>query len=174
MAERYYSQDGQDEFLDQFVFKGRKSGFFVEIGAHDGIQFSNSVFLERERGWRGICVEPHPKIFPELVRNRRSTNFQCCIHSEPGVVDFSAITGYGQMLSGITNSYTPEHLQRIESELREHGSSLDKVRVETKRLDALLREHGVDDVDYLSIDRHGHGACNPEQKHQGITLCRSQ
>ncbi len=67
MAEQYYSQDGQDEFLDRSVFKGRKSGFFVEIGAHDGVRFSNSAFLERERGWRGICVEPHPKIFPELV-----------------------------------------------------------------------------------------------------------
>lgn len=43
----YASQFGQDEFLDCIVFRGLAGGFFVDVGAHDGEQFSNSLFFER-------------------------------------------------------------------------------------------------------------------------------
>ena len=41
----YYSQYGQDKFLTEFLFKNKKNGIFVDIGANDGISFSNSYFF---------------------------------------------------------------------------------------------------------------------------------
>src|ERR1700686_1931252 len=35
----------------------RDSGFFIEAGAHDGFTQSNTYYLERFRGWRGLLVE---------------------------------------------------------------------------------------------------------------------
>ena len=40
----YYSQYGQDAFLEEFIFKGKlKEGFFVEAGAADGVLDSNTL-----------------------------------------------------------------------------------------------------------------------------------
>src|SRR5438270_7132790 len=38
----------------------RDDGYFVEAGAHDGFTQSNTYWLERFRGWRGLLVEPMP------------------------------------------------------------------------------------------------------------------
>ena len=49
----------QDQFLDEFIFKGRvKSGFFVEAGADDFLLNSNSLWFELNHGWTGLLVEP--------------------------------------------------------------------------------------------------------------------
>ena len=49
----------QDQFLDEFIFKGRvKSGFFVEAGADDFLLNSNSLWFELTHGWTGLLVEP--------------------------------------------------------------------------------------------------------------------
>jgi hypothetical protein len=58
MKTKYFSQYKQDEFLDKVLFKKKQNGFFIEIGAHDGISFSNSFFFEKNRSWEGICIEP--------------------------------------------------------------------------------------------------------------------
>ena len=42
----YYSQFKQDQLVNEFFFKNKKNGFFVDIGAHDGKTFSNSLFFE--------------------------------------------------------------------------------------------------------------------------------
>ena len=62
----YYSQDGQDRFLDQKFFKEKTAGTFIEVGANDGITYSNTYFLEKFRQWKGICIEPHPGAFEKL------------------------------------------------------------------------------------------------------------
>jgi hypothetical protein len=48
-----YSQAGQDDWIMSLIDKG----YFVDIGAHDGHEFSNTLALE-ERGWAGLCIEP--------------------------------------------------------------------------------------------------------------------
>jgi len=45
-----------DCFVDH-ILSSKRNGFFVEIGAYDGELHSNSLFLERVRGWRGLLVE---------------------------------------------------------------------------------------------------------------------
>jgi len=58
-AVEFYSQNGED-FLLWSLFKGRKSGFYIDIGAFDGIHLSNSYYFEKN-GWDGVCVEAHPE-----------------------------------------------------------------------------------------------------------------
>jgi hypothetical protein len=54
-----YSQIGQDlEVLRKY--KNKYNGYFVDIGASDGIIYSNTYLLEKRYGWKGICVEPLP------------------------------------------------------------------------------------------------------------------
>lgn len=57
-----------DRKLDALI--DRDGGFFVEAGANDGFTQSNTYWLERFRGWRGILVEPMPTHHAELRRER--------------------------------------------------------------------------------------------------------
>ena len=45
-------------------------GFFVEMGGHNGLHASNTVFAESCRRWMGLLVEPNPRSFEQLTANR--------------------------------------------------------------------------------------------------------
>ena len=53
---KFYSQFEQDKWLFENHFKDKKKGFFLEIGADDGIDKSNTKFYE-ELGWNGMCIK---------------------------------------------------------------------------------------------------------------------
>jgi FkbM family methyltransferase len=152
------SQLGQDKIVDEY-FAGRRDGIFVDIGAYDGITFSNTLMLERERGWTGICIEPLPDIFAELQTNRRCICLQACIgNREEGAVEFLAVQSEAartRMLSGVLSEYDPRHLVRVDDELKEFGGSKRLIRLPMRHLHAVLHEYGIGHVDYLSIDTEG-------------------
>lgn len=152
----YHSQDKQDELLDKHVFKGQRRGIFVEIGAWDGVCFSNTLFFERERKWTGINIEPLQDKYAELVKNRPNCiNLNIAVSDIDGTADFLAITGPTSMLSGLQANYDPRHLQRIEKERAEFHTDAKTVTVSVKRLDTVFREHGIQRVHYLSVDAEG-------------------
>lgn len=86
ISTRYYSQAGQDRWVAE-TFRHRKRGFFLDIGAFDGVNISNTYYLEK-LGWDGICVEPNPDIFARLTRNRKVKCMRCAIYSENKMIRF--------------------------------------------------------------------------------------
>ena len=76
----FYSQDGQDIYLENNVFKGYKNGFYVDVGAHDGISINNTLYFEKNNNWTGINIEPIKKVFDKLVINRpNNINLNCAV-----------------------------------------------------------------------------------------------
>jgi len=65
---KFYAQAEEDKALYE-LFKDKKDGFYVDVGAYSGITFSNTYLFELQ-GWRGICIEPHEGLFPQLQENR--------------------------------------------------------------------------------------------------------
>ncbi|HIJ71780.1 MAG TPA: FkbM family methyltransferase [Planctomycetes bacterium] len=65
-----YSQLDEDHHITQYFAKifGNAPGKFLDIGANNGITFSNTRRL-LELGWNGVCVEPDPFAFGDLVKN---------------------------------------------------------------------------------------------------------
>lgn len=152
----YFSQYGQDVLLDRLLTPvTRTKPTFVDVGAHDGVTFSNTCFLERHRGWSGICIEPNPDVFADLNANRTSDCHQVAIGRQPGRADFRLVDGYGQMLSGLAATHERRHRRRIEAAVRQHGGGIRTEWVEVSRLDDLLSGHGVDRFDLLCIDVEG-------------------
>ena len=66
----FYSQYNQDNYLETNIFKGYKNGFYVDVGAHDGISFNNTLYFEKNNNWTGINIEPIKSVFDKLVINR--------------------------------------------------------------------------------------------------------
>jgi len=149
-----YSQYEQDKFVDIY-FKKKDNGFFLDIGAHDGISFSNSYFFEKERGWSGICIEPNPDVFVLLNKNRLSRNYKVCISDTEGSVVFRKIVGYSEMLSGILEFMDQKHIDRINDECAEYNSTFEDIKVESRNLNAILKSDNIKHIDYLSIDTEG-------------------
>jgi FkbM family methyltransferase len=141
-----YSQLKQDlEVLQHYGFK--RNGYFVDVGANDGILLSNTFLLEKGYGWHGICIEPIPNIFNELVfRRPGSHNVQkACYSNNNQRIVFSVTKD--NLFSGITSSINC-HKSALE------GSQ--EIIVDTITLETVLMENNAPlFIEYLSLDTEG-------------------
>lgn len=151
---RYYSQCGQDKFVDTF-FKEMRGGVFVDFGAMDGVIMSNSYFLEKEREWTGLCIEPNPIMFKRLSNNRTCNLSNFGIADKHGVLNFIQIQGYGEGLSCFEEFCEPQHLMRIDKELDLHGGTKMILPIQVKPLAEVLAYHSITKIDYMSVDIEG-------------------
>jgi hypothetical protein len=149
------SQFGQDEFVLD-VLDGMRAGFFLDSGASDGVQSSNTYLLEATFGWNGICVEPNDAFYAALVRNRRCQCLHCCLYDRDGTVDFLEAAG---TLGGIVDDYDPAHLKYTTDALRRTGAlsePLSLVSKPARTVRSVLRDCAAPSVlDYWSLDTEG-------------------
>jgi len=148
---KFHSQSGEDAFLLSHFFRGRRAGVFVDVGAYDGEQFSNSLFFERDMGWRGLCVEPLAAAFSALERRRACICEQVCVADFEGEATFLEASGDESMSSGLEAQIDARTLQR----LRHSPGRLAARRVPVLRLSSLLERHALGPIDYCSIDASG-------------------
>jgi FkbM family methyltransferase len=166
----YFSQDFQDFFLHTQIFHDYPNGTFLDIGAHNGVYYSNSLFFEKFLSWKGICVEPNPEIFQELLKNRPDainlnyaiTDINNDLDSDgtaavPATADFYLGQGFADMISGLKTHYHPAHLERLEKELASSPGNLSTIIIEVpiKRLADIIQEYHLSRIHYLSIDVEG-------------------
>ena len=148
----FFSQSGQDAFLDERVFKGRRGGTFVEIGGYDGVTGSNCLFFELFRGWHGVLIEPSPTQHAKAAQCRRAQCLQVALADAPGEAEFLDIReGYSQM-SGLTASYDAGLRKTVESDPRHKG---ELITVAVTTLPDILDARGMTEVDYISLDVEG-------------------
>lgn len=141
------SQFGQDLFaLSMLGLK--RGGFFVEFGATNGVDLSNTYLLEKEFQWTGILAEPAICWHEELKANRNSQlDFSCVWHRSGEVLAFNETAS--PELSTLNVFSDHDFL----SEMRRKGQIYE---VSTISLGDLLSKHGAPDrIDYLSIDTEG-------------------
>ena len=153
-AEGYCSQFGQDKWIIEKLFPDKKKGFFVDIGANDGITLSNTYLLEKI-GWDGIVVEPIPSVFEKLVQNRKSIAVNGCIAAKSGKELFRVIIGSAQMLSGLVGEYDSRHLERIKREIDSQKGEYNDIEINCYNFNELLESNGINQIDYLTIDIEG-------------------
>ena len=161
MEKTFFSQEKQDEFLYRYFFKNyTKPGFFIELGALDGVKISNSLFFEKSLGWNGVCIEPLEEYFVNLLKNRKCHKFQEVIYDVEKEVSFISIVGNSCGLSGIKETYDNRHVNRINREVSSHKKNgLKSIVLDEKKkartLDSILVEVGVKEIDFLSLDTEG-------------------
>ena len=72
----YFSLNNIDKKIEKYI--NFDNGFFVELGANDGIKQSNSLYFELKRNWRGVLIEPSPYNFQKCLVNRSKRNAVFC------------------------------------------------------------------------------------------------
>jgi FkbM family methyltransferase len=128
-------------------------GFFVEAGAFDGYTQSNTYYLERFRGWRGILVEPMPEFAAQARRNRPgATVFQCALVRQGHAGDAIEME-FGDLMSAVGGIHDGDWTAPgLVLGWRDHRTE----RVAARPLSALLDEVGSPAVDLLSLDVEGY------------------
>ena len=141
------AQLGQDLFTLFFLQK-RRDGYFIEIGAGDGKNISNTYLLEKEFGWSGILVEPNP-VFHSSIRKLRENSI---------LIDRPVFNQSGKLVNFICVENSPE-LSTISDFINSSNhdrSKFNTLMVETISFRNLLLEtHAPNHIDYVSIDTEG-------------------
>jgi FkbM family methyltransferase len=143
-----YSQLGQDLEVIKF-YNNKENGFFIEIGASDGIILSNTYLLETQYKWKGICCEPIPSNFKKLVKNRpNSICYDKAVYNISGLtVNFDIANNY-DLLSGISN--------HIDCHISSVNANKETIHVQTiSLLDVLNNANAPLFIEYMSLDTEG-------------------
>lgn len=149
-----WSQYAQDLVIDH-AFHGKRGGFFVEIGGYDGETLSNTLRLEKQRGWNGLLVEANPYLFKKMIqRDRQCFMINCCISNEEQEMTFLL----ADLLTASKNHLTGAHKARIDFERNESLSDPHYGEVVTTQCFSLmdiLDVIGQRNIDYFSLDVEG-------------------
>lgn len=142
-----YSQDGEDLILDR-LFERKATGFYVDVGAHHPVRFSNSYLFYR-RGWRGINIDAMPGSMEPFRRVRpKDINLECGVGSVPGIVKFHRFN------EPALNTFDVK-----EARIKDQPPYrlIDTVDVKVERLDTLLNLHMPvgKSIDFMTVDVEG-------------------
>ena len=146
-SERYSrpALHGLDQRLEPYL---PQNGFFVETGANDGYQHSNTYYLERFRGWTGILIEPIPELFEQCVRDRPGSRvYNYALVAEGGPTELTL--RYHNLTSAVDSRDGSGPAD--ESWDREYD-----VTVPARTLSSILDEAGSPAIDLLSLDVEGY------------------
>jgi len=141
------SQIGQDLFvLSTLNFK--RNGYFVEFGATNGVQLSNSFMLEKSFGWTGILAEP-----AKLWHNALKQNRDCHIETDCVWRDSTSTLEFNEVMAAEHSTVNAFSNLDCHASLRKHGR---RYKVATISLTDLLKKYAApSEIDFLSIDTEG-------------------
>lgn len=126
----------------------KENGFFVEFGATNGVELSNTHLLEKCYNWTGILAEPAKVWHPDLEKNRNASIDHSCVWKKTGdtlkfdMVDeaeFSTISEF---------SDSDKHAESRKESVQYDVSTI-------SLLDLLQKHQAPEKIDYLSIDTEG-------------------
>ena len=146
------SQLGQDLWvIDTLNYK--ENGFFIDIGALDGVTHSNTFLLENKYNWNGICVEANPFVLHMLSSNRNCMCVNALLYSKPNIlVDFHC----GNELSFFSNPNRNIDINNFKSYLKQKNVDYHKIKMKTTTTSKILDIYNAPYViDYISCDTEG-------------------
>jgi FkbM family methyltransferase len=145
----YQGQWLQDQYLDEFVFKNKNNGVFVEIGSADPVHFSNSYFLETYRNWSGLLIDARKGACDNLI-SRKSKILNVAIADSESK---SIFLEFG-VLSGIAKFMDKHEYETIEK-YTEDFSKVNAYWVNVRPLSSIIKENSISIIDLLMIDTEG-------------------
>ena len=137
-----------------------RDGFFIEAGANDGYQQSNTYFLEKRLGWRGVLVEGIPELFAKCKSLRtRSMTFNCALVS-PAFPHPTITMHFAGLMSVVEGSLKSSKAQdeHLHAGLEvQRLAAAYSVEVPARTLESILE--GIPEarnIDFFSLDVEGH------------------
>jgi FkbM family methyltransferase len=162
LAKQFSSPPEKSFALYELDFKLKKylkfkKGFFIEAGANDGIQQSNTLYFEKYRNWRGLLIEPIPELAEKCKANRPN-----CIVENYALVPFDFKGDYIEMkfcnlMSTVKGAFDSQQLEEAHIKRGSEIQQLESynLKVPTTTLSAILDRHNISNIDLFSLDVEG-------------------
>lgn len=135
-------QIGVPPFVDK-ILRNKTNGFYIECGAADGEEGTNTLYFEIKRNWKGLLIEPNKNTFKKLLnKNRNAIHINSCLSNtkKPQKVEF--INPHMDQLGGVVG-LVRENVK---------GSLSEEICLP---LYSILLSIGNPTVDYFSLDVEG-------------------
>ena len=137
------------------LFNAMKGGFFLEIGAADGVDCSNTYLLEKKYNWKGILIEPLLEQFILCKKIRKKSIVENYILTNEKEKD----NVFRISDEGLESRVIVENDENSYSEYFEKISYKEKKQprvVENKTLTQILNDHSIKNIDIMSLDVEGY------------------
>ena len=147
---KFIGQKGQDEWIIETIFNYKTGGYFVDLAATDGVAINNTLLLETELNWDGICIEPNPKYYDKLKKNR-NCNITDLVVDKANDIEIKFRIDNGD-LGGIVDIDTDNNDKYRGDQLK----NATILKLKTKTLEYVLDHFNAPKIiDYLSLDVEG-------------------
>jgi len=129
-------------------------GVFLEVGANDGYSQSNTYYLERWLGWRGILIEPHPDAFRRCVKLRKNSYcVQAACVADASKTPFVELVGMDLMSITVGSQDTDAESRRLQSGDRYADGG--RLTVPARRISEIIDESPHQLMTLMSVDVEG-------------------
>ena len=154
-----FSNSAIDDKLQKYL--NYKNGFYIELGANDGVFSSNTFYLQRNFNWKGILIEPSQHLYFKCKDNRGNKNIvlnYACVskdykHKYVEMIYSGAMTIAKDLDNDIKD--IKKHAKEGESFLDSSQKVFEFCSL-AKTLNDILVENGIQKtIDFLSLDVEG-------------------
>jgi len=137
-----------------------KNGFFIEAGANDGYTQSNTYYLEKILGWRGILVEGIPSLYNKCKTIRKKSSVYNYALVAKNFSDSYVEMHYANLMSVVEGSLknSKSQINHIEKGLKlQDIKQTYAIKVPAKTLESILDEFSdLPKIDFFSLDVEGY------------------
>ena len=142
---QFHSQQGEDLFIYRnFINNKINDGVFIELGACDGLKYSNTMFFEQFLNFKGILIEPIYDFYKKLVNNRKRN---ICINK--------AINNKSE-IEMLVNGAVSGNIDTMSCEFKKRWHKRSKKQlIQTTTLEDLFLENNIKYIDLFSLDVEG-------------------
>ena len=143
---------GMDRKLEKYL---PNQGFFIETGANDGFTSSNTYYLERIKGWRGIPIEPIPELYRSCIRERPQSVILNFALVSSNYTETTVDMNYGHLMSLTASALEalPKHLERASQAF---SIKPYEIKVPARTLTSILDDINVKEINFLYLDVEGY------------------
>lgn len=144
---KFYSQQDEDKYIIQYLLKEKiNDGTYLEIGACDGLLYSNTKTLEDFFNFKGILIEPQEKLFNNIKNNRsieKNEIYNCAVtNNESSTISFIGDNAEAGVVNNINTN-----LNRFQW--------WSEYKVQNKKMKDILHNSQFTYIDFMIIDVEG-------------------
>ena len=146
----FYGQYKTDRYIAEF-FAPDFVGTCIDIGAARPVRNNNTYYFE-QKGWTAYCIEPNEEYILQLRAARKNVFDFACGAQNLDDVEFTICTLEGGNMEAVTSLKVDK---RLLEKHKIYNPTLKKTGVQLRTLNSFIKEQGIKEIDFVSIDTEG-------------------
>jgi predicted O-methyltransferase YrrM len=148
----YFNAFRNDQFVNEYITKGKRDGYFLEIGACDGLENSSCYYFEKNLGWKGLSIEP-ARVYSDHLRKNRATPVFAAVSNVTSSISNGSGSGavfYESNIHMLSGLKTALELNKDRQDWSH--TQLTPYKVDTITLyDLCCQQYAPENIDYCAI-----------------------